>query len=239
MSVVTGPDNQREEKISSLVCLYEKDLLRTCCVYLRDRDMAQDAVQETFLKAYKALGSFRSESTEKTWLYSIALNVCRDMRRSAWFRYVDRRVTLDHLPDPVEPVPDASIALMQEIMRLPRKLMEVHFTQTFIPLYIGFTRLVRQFLHQLFLLFIRIRIVHFLAFLYLEKRRLCSINIPLLNERCHITIEECQQKCPDMCPVHIGIGHDNDLVIPQLGLVKVSSYIAAECCYHILYLIRI
>ena len=46
------------------------------------------------------------------------------MRRSAWFRYVDRRVTLDHLPDPVEPVPDASIALMQEIMRLPRKLME-------------------------------------------------------------------------------------------------------------------
>lgn len=55
MSVVTGPDNQREEKISSLVRLYEKDLLRTCCVYLRDRDMAQDAVQETFLKAYKAL----------------------------------------------------------------------------------------------------------------------------------------------------------------------------------------
>ena len=88
MSVVTGPDNQREEKISSLVRLYEKDLLRTCCVYLRDRDMAQDAVQETFLKAYKALDSFRSESTEKTWLYSIALNVCRDMRRSAWFRYV-------------------------------------------------------------------------------------------------------------------------------------------------------
>lgn len=35
MSVVTGPDNQREEKISSLVRLYEKDLLRTCCVYLR------------------------------------------------------------------------------------------------------------------------------------------------------------------------------------------------------------
>lgn len=69
MSVVTGPDNQREEKISSLVRLYEKDLLRTCCVYLRDRDMAQDAVQETFLKAYKALDSFRSESTEKTWLY--------------------------------------------------------------------------------------------------------------------------------------------------------------------------
>lgn len=62
MSVVTGPDNQREEKISSLVRLYEKDLLRTCCVYLRDRDMAQDAVQETFLKAYNLVrqGHFKT-----------------------------------------------------------------------------------------------------------------------------------------------------------------------------------
>ena len=124
MSVVKGPDNSREEKISLLIRRYEKDLLRTCCVYLRDKDMAQDAVQETFFKAYKALDSFRGESTEKTWLYSIAFNVCRDMRRSAWFRYVDMRVTLDHLPDPVEPASEASIALMQEIMRLPRKLME-------------------------------------------------------------------------------------------------------------------
>lgn len=125
MNVVTGPDNCREEKISSLIRLYEKDLLRTCCVYLRDKDMAQDAVQETFIKAYKALDSFRGESKEKTWLYSIALNVCHDMRRSAWYRFVDRRVTLDHLPMPVEPVSETSIALMQEIMRLPRKYMEV------------------------------------------------------------------------------------------------------------------
>lgn len=124
MSVVTGPDN-REEKISSLIRLYEKELLRTCCVYLRDWDMAQDAVQETFINAYRALDSFRGESREKTWLYSIALNVCRDMRRSAWFRFVDRRVTLDRLPDPVEPASETGIALMQEIMRLPRKQMEV------------------------------------------------------------------------------------------------------------------
>ena len=86
MSVVTGPDNQREEKISSLVRLYEKDLLRTCCVYLRDRDMAQDAVQETFLKAYKALDSFRSESTERpgcTALRSTSAATCAAAHGSA------------------------------------------------------------------------------------------------------------------------------------------------------------
>ena len=125
MRVITGPDTRREETISGLVRLYEKDLLRTCCIYLRDMDMAQDAVQETFFKAYRGLDSFRGESAEKTWLYSIAINVCRDMRRSAWFRFVDRRVELERLPDPVEPVSETSVALMQEIMRLPRKQMEV------------------------------------------------------------------------------------------------------------------
>ena len=124
MSVVTGPDNQREEKISSLVRLYEKDLLRTCCVYLRDRNMAQDAVQETFLKAYKALDSFRSESTEKTWLYSIALNVCRDMLRSAWFRHLDRRITLEQLPEPIAQPSEEDCFLAVEVMRLPQKYRE-------------------------------------------------------------------------------------------------------------------
>ena len=56
-----------------------------CCVYLRDASMAEDAVQETFLKAYRALDSFKGDSSEKTWLYSIAMNVCRDMRRLAWY----------------------------------------------------------------------------------------------------------------------------------------------------------
>ena len=117
MSVVAGPGttSARKKSVRLFACT-RRICFGRAAVYLRDRDMAQDAVQETFLKAYKALGSFRSESTEKTWLYSIALNVCRDMRRSAWFRYVDRRVTLDHLPDPVEPVPDASIALVQEMI---------------------------------------------------------------------------------------------------------------------------
>ena len=125
MSVVTGPDNQREEKISSLVRLYEKDLLRTCCVYLRDRDMAQDAVQETFLKAYKALDSFRSESTEKTWLYSIALNVCRDMRRSRWHRHVDLTRVLDDLPPSAMSVPPQERLLFLDILRLPEKYRQV------------------------------------------------------------------------------------------------------------------
>lgn len=125
MRIVTDPDNQKKEKLCRLMEQYERDLLRMCCVYLKDASMAEDAVQECFIKAYKALDGFRGECSERTWLYGIAMNVCRDMRRLAWFRYVDRRVDFDRLPVQVEPASEVSIALMTEVMRLPAKYMEV------------------------------------------------------------------------------------------------------------------
>lgn len=125
MSVASGPDNQ--EKLCQLIDTYERDLLHLCCVYLRDVSLAEDAVQEAFLKAYRHLSDFRGESSEKTWLYSIAINVCRDMLRSRWFRMLDRRVDVDALSIPVEGISLVSIALMEEILRLPQRYREVIF----------------------------------------------------------------------------------------------------------------
>lgn len=125
MSIVKGPDKLREEKLYQMIDKYEKELLRMCCVYLRDMSMAEDAVQETFLKAYKGLNSFRGNSSERTWLIRIAINVCNDMRRSAWFRFIDKKVDVDRLEIPQMDQNDVSISLMMEIMRLPHKYMEV------------------------------------------------------------------------------------------------------------------
>lgn len=60
MSVVKGPDNK--QLLSQMVGQYEKDLLRICYVYLCDVSLADDAVQETFLKAFKHLSSLRGEN---------------------------------------------------------------------------------------------------------------------------------------------------------------------------------
>ncbi len=43
---------------------------------------AKDAVQETFIKVYKALPQFRGDSSVQTWVYRIASNTCKDMLRS-------------------------------------------------------------------------------------------------------------------------------------------------------------
>lgn len=126
MEVVTGPDSVRDQTLWRLVDQYQTTLLRMCFLYLQDEEQAKDAVQETFLKAYKAANTFRRECSEKTWLMRIAMNTCQDMRRSAWYRYVDRRIAVDALPQTatVEP-PEEDVQLTRSVMRLPHKLKEV------------------------------------------------------------------------------------------------------------------
>ena len=117
--------HSREDTLRRLMTEYEIPIRRMCCVYLRDEDLAADAVQETFLRAYTALDRFRGESSEKTWLMRIAVNVCHSMRRTGWLRFIDRRVTLDQLPEPVVHADYSLSELTIDVMRLPRKLLDV------------------------------------------------------------------------------------------------------------------
>ena len=77
-------------------------LLRLCAMNLQDASLAQDAVQDTFLKAFRQFHRFRGDADPLTWLTAIAMNVCRDYRRTAWFRHMDRRVEADALPAPAD-----------------------------------------------------------------------------------------------------------------------------------------
>ncbi len=125
MDAVKSSDIVREEEFCRLVETYQLPLLRMCAVYLRDRALAEDAVQETFLKVLKTSGSFRGECSEKTWLMRIAMNTCHDMMRTGWFRHVDRRISPELLPEPSEEMNTAAMELMEEIVKLPPRLREV------------------------------------------------------------------------------------------------------------------
>ena len=126
MDVVKDPDNNRDQALERMVDKYQGLLLRMCYVYLRDMENAKDAVQETFLKAYKALAAFRGECNEKTWLIQIAMNTCRDMQRSGWFRHNDRRITPEDFPLSAQvPQDENHMDMMCYIMQLPPKLKAV------------------------------------------------------------------------------------------------------------------
>ena len=54
----------------------------------------------------------------------IALRTCHDIRKSAWFRHVDRRVTPDDLPPASVPFTAEEESLIVQVMQLPPKLRE-------------------------------------------------------------------------------------------------------------------
>ena len=117
---------EREARFRGIVNAYQTELLRLCCCCLQDRMLAEDAVQETFLKVYRKLDSLRPDLNEKAWLYKIAVNCSRDILRGAWFRRINRHVTPDMMPDPAVPPPsDEMIDLNRALARLNSKQREV------------------------------------------------------------------------------------------------------------------
>ena len=128
MSRVISPETVRPaQELDRLVEQYQVAVLRICYLYLHDRSQAEDAVQETFLKVYRTLDSFRGECSEKTWIMKIAMHVCCDIRRTGWFRFVNRHVTPDMFADRTAAVlPDErDEELSAAVMGLPHRLREV------------------------------------------------------------------------------------------------------------------
>jgi RNA polymerase sigma-70 factor (ECF subfamily) len=60
-----------------LVAKYQRRIFRLISRFIRDAALAEDVSQETFLRAYRAIGKFRGESQFYTWLYRIAVNTAK------------------------------------------------------------------------------------------------------------------------------------------------------------------
>lgn len=122
--------SEMNQEITRLVEEYGDDVLKIATVILKSKDLAEDVYQETFLRAVRAYSGYRGESSEKTWLISIAVNICRDYMRSAWKRRVV--VTDDFLiysdnTDTEEIIEKKSEkqVLIKAIMKLPNKYREI------------------------------------------------------------------------------------------------------------------
>ena len=103
---------------------WEKPMLHLCFAYLGDLALSEDAVQETFFRAWKGYGRFRGEAQEKTWLTRIAINACKDLMKSAWARKTDRTVTPDTLPEGSVPFEERDDTVTRAVLALPPKMKE-------------------------------------------------------------------------------------------------------------------
>ncbi len=70
------------EAFRALVERHQQPVYRFCLLYLRDAEDALEASQDTFVRAHGALPRFRPRARLATWLFRIALNLCRDRARA-------------------------------------------------------------------------------------------------------------------------------------------------------------
>jgi RNA polymerase sigma-70 factor (ECF subfamily) len=75
-----------------LITKYQNMIVSLCIHLLGNRNDGEDAAQDAFIKAYQQLGSFRMEARFSTWLYTIAINVCRNRQRSFWQKLLGRSI---------------------------------------------------------------------------------------------------------------------------------------------------
>jgi RNA polymerase sigma-70 factor, ECF subfamily len=78
-----------------LVIKYQHKIIQLVSRYTKDIGDAQDLAQETFIKAYRAIGSFRGEAAFYTWLYRIAINTAKNDVLSRSRRYSDHQVDIE------------------------------------------------------------------------------------------------------------------------------------------------
>lgn len=81
----------REEKdflLEKIMIDYGNELVRLAFSYVNDAEIAKDLVQNTFIKCYKKLESFRFDAQIKTWLYRITINECKDYLKSWHYKMV-------------------------------------------------------------------------------------------------------------------------------------------------------
>ncbi len=67
--------------VEKLLKKYERYVFNTALGFFKDSFLAADAAQEAMIKIYRSLGSFRFESSFKSWIFRITVNACKDMLR--------------------------------------------------------------------------------------------------------------------------------------------------------------
>jgi len=114
----------KKETFSLIYKENAQSIVRLCYLYLKDESLAQDAAQDTFVKAYRKLSSFKENSNINTWLTSIAINTCKSLMRQKSYKST---ISLNEAIKVPANTPDkeTELSVSQAIKNLPENLRAV------------------------------------------------------------------------------------------------------------------
>ncbi|TVX96714.1 RNA polymerase sigma factor [Cohnella terricola] len=123
-------DRMDKTDLYELMTAYGDDVRRYAYAITKNREQAKDIAQEVFLKVYRSIGSFKGDSSMKTWLFTITRNLAINELKSSYMRRIvllgwvkpqknERSAEMDYFTE-------QSVREIRDIiMKLPNKLREV------------------------------------------------------------------------------------------------------------------
>lgn len=121
-----------EQEVNTAIDRYADTIRRVCMVYLKNSADTEDVFQSVFLKYLLSSQDFASREHEKAWFLRVAVNACKDLRKS-FFR--SHTVSLEELTDLPAQLPEDHREVLEAVLSLPRKNREV----VYLHYYEGYT----------------------------------------------------------------------------------------------------
>ena len=105
------------DDFDAVVRLHWPAVFRFALASLRDRDAAQTLTQDCFVKAWRGRGAFRGESTVKTWIVRIAVNLVRDHARNRLQFWKRTTARARDIQEAGERIPDERMSAETRVLR--------------------------------------------------------------------------------------------------------------------------
>ena len=119
--IIQGCKDGREEAYRALVDLYAEQLMGTCMRYVRDRQKAEDILQETYIRVFKSIHKYEETGTLTGWLNKISVNCClKELKKNKRLSFKEEELLFEksiELPDVYNKLSTEDLLVMLD--RLP------------------------------------------------------------------------------------------------------------------------
>ncbi|MEZ4464184.1 MAG: sigma-70 family RNA polymerase sigma factor [bacterium] len=97
--LLRGLQRREEAAFNALVLQHQGQIYNVCYRMLGNTAEAEDVAQDVFIKAFQAIASFRGDSAIGTWLYRIAVNLCKNRLKYLSRRHYHSSQVIDDVPE--------------------------------------------------------------------------------------------------------------------------------------------
>lgn len=111
---------------------YGEEIKRFIFTYTKNLEQAEDITQEVFVNVYLKLHAFNGISSLRTWIYSIAINKCKDFFKSWYFRkvgfignFLETNARPVRSPEEIVTTQAENLEFIKQILSLPLKYREI------------------------------------------------------------------------------------------------------------------